>query len=387
MQSTLADRPVVLKFVPRQDGEFLSLARLQHTNIIPLYGVHDFPTRNVQALCQPYFGGATLARLLDVVRSIPPDRRTGQTLVAALAEADSRAKSPLPPPTGGPRAVFAKAAHADVICWIGICLAEALHYAHDRGLVHLDLKPANVLLASDGQPLLLDFHLAIHPLAAGEAVPAGMGGTPGYMSPEQTAAYRAGRQGLPTPMNVDRRSDVYSLGRLLYAALADDNVNGALPRLERCNPSVSIGLADIIHRCLAESPADRYANAALLAADLRLHLADLPLSGAPNRSLRERWSKWRRRRTTSLLGAGLLLALVVAGLALGTTALERFHDAREALRDGQMQIQQGRSADAIRTLSRGVGRNPCPVAENWWTTSTSSFVRPAVPTPRENCMS
>src|SRR5205814_6838537 len=83
-QGTLADRPVVLKVTPRQDREFLSLARLQHTHIIPLHGVHDFPARNLRALCQPYLGGATLARLLDLLRSVPAAQRSGASLVAAL---------------------------------------------------------------------------------------------------------------------------------------------------------------------------------------------------------------------------------------------------------------------------------------------------------------
>ncbi len=350
VQPMLADRPVVLKVTSGEDGEFLSLARLQHTNIIPLYGVHDFPARNLRALCQPYFGGGSLARLLEIMQPVGVAQRTGRSLVDALDQIGC--ESPLPHPVRGPREVFAKAAYSDVICWIGICLAEALHHAHERGLVHLDLKPSNVLIGSDGQPLLLDFHLSLHPLVKGQAVPAGMGGTLEFMSPEQRAAYIAGRCGLPAPQDVDRRSDVYSLGKLLYAALAGESGDGT-PALQRCNPQVSVGLADIIHRCLAEAPGDRYANAALLAADLRLHLADMPLRGAPNRSLGERWRKWSRRRTVSLLGAGLLLALVVAGVTLGTTAFERLHNAREALREGQTQIQQGSYPDAARTLNRG----------------------------------
>src|SRR5262249_54447418 len=83
---------------------------------------------------------------------------------------------------------------------IGACLAEALHYAHERGLIHLDLKPSNVLVAADGQPMLLDFHLARAPLAPGVPGPDWMGGTPTYMSPEQRRAFdalRAGREGPP----------------------------------------------------------------------------------------------------------------------------------------------------------------------------------------------
>ena len=77
----------------------------------------------------------------------------------------------------------------------------------------------------------------------------------------------------------------------------------------RRNPGVTVGLADIVQKCLAPKPSDRYGNAALLADDLRRELNDLPLRGVPNRSLAERWRKWRRRRPVALLrGAALLIA-------------------------------------------------------------------------------
>lgn len=356
-QPTLADRPVVLKVTPRQDREFLSLARLQHTHIIPLHGVHDFPARNLRALCQPYLGGATLARLLDLMRPVPAARRTGRSLVEALDQAAR--ESPLAlPARGGPREALAQAPYAAAVCWMGSCLADALQYAHERSLLHLDLKPSNVLLAADGQPLLLDFHLALHPLPVGGTAPEGLGGTLEFMSPEQRAAYAAAGCGLPVPTAVDSRSDVYSLGRLLYTVLggAEKEEGPALPSLHRCNPQVSTGLADIIHRCLAPDPADRYADAASLAADLRRHLADLPLRGVPNRSLLERWHKWRRRRPYTLLWASLFFALTAFAVILGAAGLERLHEGREALREGQEQMQQGAYSEAARTLARGKAR-------------------------------
>ncbi len=359
-QPTLADRSVVLKVTPRQDLEFLSLARLQHTHIIPLHGVHDFPARNLRALCQPYLGGATLSRLLDELRPIALARRTGRALVDAL-DAAGRDNPPLPASGGGPRTALGRAGYAEAICWIGACLADALQHAHERGVVHLDLKPSNVLLAADGQPLLLDFHLALHPVAAGQPAPEGMGGTLEYMSPEQRAAYAAARRLHPVPAAVDCRSDVYSLGRTLHIALGGDNENNEngdadLFPLHRLNPLVSVGLGDVIHRCLAHDPAHRYPTAAALAADLRAHLAGLPLRGVPNRSLRERWAKWRRRRPLALLWAGACFALAAIQATIGTAALERINDARESLREGQEQIHQRAYTEAVRTLSHGKAR-------------------------------
>jgi serine/threonine protein kinase len=355
-QPTLADRLVVLKVTPRHDQEFLSLARLQHTHIIPLYGVHDLPGRNLRALCQPYFGGATLAKVLEAMRCVPLPERTGRTLVEALDRFATG--SHLPIPERGPRETLLRWPYTKAICWLGACLADALQYAHERGLVHLDIKPSNVLLAADAQPLLLDFHLALHPLASGQAVLELMGGTPAYMSPEQRTAYAAGTRRLAAPVAVDGRSDVYSLGKLLYTALggSEEDQEPHLASLRRCNPQVTPGISAVLHRCLTLSPAERYDNAAGLAADLRRHIADLPLLGVPNRSLRERWGKWRRRRPHALLWVAFLFLLTASIVPLVASAWERYHDASEALREGQQQMQRGSFADAVQTLTRGKAR-------------------------------
>src|SRR5207245_2337612 len=103
------------------------------------------------------------------------------------------------------------------------------------------------------------------------------------------------------------------------------------------NPQVSVGLADIIGKCLAADPDDRYPHMAALAADLRRHLADLPLAGVRNRSPAERWRKWRRRRPHGVALVGMMLAVLVAGGAVGLAAVshatERIDRARAALDD------------------------------------------------------
>src|SRR5262249_57978758 len=83
--------------------------------------------------------------------------------------------------------------------------------------------------------------------------------------------------------------------------------------LRRCNPQVSVGLADLLDRCLAPDPRERYPDAAALAADLRRHLTDLPLQGVRNRSLVERWRKWRRRRPSAPTRFGWFLTVLAAG--------------------------------------------------------------------------
>jgi serine/threonine protein kinase/tetratricopeptide (TPR) repeat protein len=364
-QLSLGDRPVVLKLsaceavTAWEAPEHLLLARLQHTHIVPLYSVQDYPDRGLRALCMPYLGGATLAQLLDAMRSQPPARRKGQNLLEAL---DSiQAAAPVAVQTRGPaRPVLARASYVQAICWVGACLADALHYAHERGLVHLDLKPSNVLLAADGQPLLLDFHLAREPIHPDGLAPLWLGGTDSYMSPEQEAALLAIEQSRKVARPVDGRSDIYSLGVVLYEALGGTPpVTGEKPRpLRRCNPQVSIGLADVVGKCLASDPGDRYPHMAALAADLRRHLAHLPLSGVRNRSLVERWQKWRHRRPHGIALAGMMLAVLTAAGAVGIGAAshltQQTHQAHTALDDGRVQMANGEWEGAISTLQHGL---------------------------------
>jgi serine/threonine protein kinase/Flp pilus assembly protein TadD len=368
-QSSLADRPLVLKITPCDGQEQLALARLQHTHIVPLYLVQEFPVRNLRVLCMPYLGGRTLLRLLQTLATQPPERRTGQHVVEALDQGQGAANAALP--AGGPaRKFLARASYVEAVCWIGACLADALHYAHERGLVHLDLKPSNVLLTADGQPMLLDFHLAREPIGPDKPAPEWLGGTPEYMSPEQRVAMAEVGGNESISVGVDGRSDLYALGILLYEALG-----GNVPeqpakalRLELRNPHVSLGLADIIHKCLAHHPDDRYPNAAALATDLRCHLTDQPLRGVANRSVGERWRKWRRRRPHALALGGMLaatlLVILIAALAVESVRREHHHQrileaeraAQTALVEGHDQLTNQQYEEAVRTLTRGQAR-------------------------------
>jgi eukaryotic-like serine/threonine-protein kinase len=166
------------------------------------------------------------------------------------------------------------------VCWIGACLADALHYAHERNLVHLDIKPSNVLMAANGQPMLLDFHLARKPVGPGREKPFEFGGTPGYMSPEHRDALQALRESRLIERPVDARSDIYSLGVALYEALT-----GELPAkgddvksVRRHNASVTTSLDDCITACLADDPASRHQDASALSALLRQHAGDCVLA-------------------------------------------------------------------------------------------------------------
>lgn len=354
-QPALADRPVVLKITPLTGQEHLSLARLQHTHVVPLYGAHDDAARGMRALCMPYFGGITLFELLERLRAIAPAKRTGRDLLEALSAA--AAEQPLASPVEGPACRYLQqASYVDAICWIGTCLADALHDAHQRNIVHLDLKPSNVLLAADGQPMLLDFHLAQPPIAAGKATLEWLGGTPDYMPPEQKAALEAVRQAGDVPRRVDGRADVYSLTLTLCEALAGKPPEGVCVSrwLRTANPRVGMALSDLLARGLSPDAHHRYADAGSLAEDLRRHLAHRPLRHVANRSLLERWSKWRSRRPYALAFLALFATLAAWGLVGAAGVRQRLDDARSALDevDGQLAAGSYERADLAAQRAR-----------------------------------
>jgi serine/threonine protein kinase len=331
-----------VKITPRRGEEHLSLARLQHTNIVPLYLVQDFPDEGLRALCMPYLGGATWAKVLKCVREIRPANRTGRPIVECLAEDQDKASGAVA--VVSPAVSFlSRSTYVDAVCWVAACLADALSYAHQRGLVHLDIKPSNVLLASDGQPMLLDFHLASEIDRLQKNSINRLGGTPGYMSPEQSAAADAIRRGTAITQRLDGRSDIYSLGVLLYESLVGELPVGDLDSVRRnlrvANPEVSQGLEDIVCKCLCPASRDRYLDAAQLAADLRCHVARLPLRGVANRSVVERWQKWRRRKPHALpvVAAGLAAVLAIGGIG-GLFYRDRIRTADAYLAQAQREL-------------------------------------------------
>ncbi len=397
-QTDLAGRPVVLKITPLDGAEHLSLARLQHTNIVPVYSVVDDEARHIRILCMPYFGRTTLAAVLKSLANAPLTGRTGQHIVSAI---DERHESSPELAHAAARQMLAHVSYVQAACWITACLADALQYAHEHSLVHLDVKPSNVLLASDGQPMLLDFHLAREPLRHPGPLPDRFGGTPAYMPPEQRAAMQALSSGVPVEQTVDGRADIYALGAILYELLggrlpvaakchgvvspatkksqhdpeplaaprrsksvpvfcdAVPSVAGStVRRLCEINPQVSAGLADIVAKCLAPQTNNRYANAAALADDLRRHLTDQPLIGAPNRSLSERWWKWRRRRRNTVRAAGTVAVITAAAalaLAVAWSQIRQLsREADRSLVQGQAQLQGNQPAEAVATFEHGL---------------------------------
>jgi serine/threonine protein kinase/Flp pilus assembly protein TadD len=349
-QSDLAGRPVVLKVSQIEGTEPQTLAQLQHTNIVPIYSVHEDERAGLRVLCMPYFGGSSLSEVLNEVWRASALPRRGRELVrgldAAMRKGAGPAEQPASAPAPGekqgdlpeqtPRVRLGRLSYVQAVAYLGAALADGLAHAHQRRVLHRDIKPSNILLGSDGQPMLLDFNLAQD--AAPEGAHALLGGTIAYMAPEHLRALSTRSPALARA--VDHRADVYSLGMVLFEMLSGRGPfeqsasytplpmlveamaverGRATPSVRKARPEVPWGVESILRRCLAPDPAQRYERAEHLAEDLRCFLDDLPLRHAPELSLGERAQKWARRHPrltwAGAVGAGsgclLLLALAV----------------------------------------------------------------------------
>ena len=365
-QKALAGRLVALKICADLNGESQRLAQLQHTNIMPIFSEHR--CGNLHAVCMPYFGATTLADLMKSLRSAHSLPTSGKQLVSTLfnrqstqldgdrsspfgkanqgAESD-RKLQPLPsqvlPVTPAVLNQIGQMSYVDAVLWIGARLADGLAHAHERGIIHRDLKPANVLIADDGQPMLLDFNLAEDIKQRASVTVAQVGGTLPYMSPEQLIAFRDGMG------SIDGRGDLYALGLILFQLLTGDYAfsvrkgvartivplmikdrEGRLPSLRSKNRAISPAVEAIVLRCLAADPAERYQSAAEVSEDIERHRANLPLKHAEEPSLIERAVKWARRHpkiasptTLSFLIAAILLLAVTAGVQLSLERKQR----------------------------------------------------------------
>jgi serine/threonine-protein kinase len=269
----LASPEVVHRFLT----ESRAAARLQHPNIVRVHEAGEIHGQHYFAM--EYVAGTSLA---------------------ALAQ-----RGPLDP-----------AEAARLVCTV----ARAVEHLHSQGLVHRDLKPSNILLDEQGRPFVTDFGLAKLLDAQGERTQSGViAGTPSYMPPEQAAGRVA---------EIGPRSDVYSLGAILYELLAGRppfraespldtlvQVIESEPTLLRdVNPRVPRELELVCQRCLEKSPDARYASAAALADDLERFLKGDAVEARPHGAWHQarRWARREPALASRLIGLAICAAVAQA---------------------------------------------------------------------------
>ncbi len=309
-------REVAVKVLPERIGvdpdalarferEARAVAALSHPNIL---GLFDFGTEGVTTY--------SVSELLE-----------GQTLRDRLG--------------GGPVPVRKAVEYAAQI-------ARGLAAAHEKGIVHRDVKPENIFITSDGRVKILDFGLARQtalgaapddtqsPTVAGGTSPGMVMGTVGYMSPEQV-------RGAPA----DHRSDIFSFGSVLYEMLSGRRAFGRAtgaetmtailkedpPELSESGTDLSPALAATVRHCLEKNPAERFQSARDLAFDLEHAVG----SSAPSRTRADAGPRRAKRTPWTAAGSALAgLALLAAGAFLATR-LHRY----EAPRFRQLTFHRG----------------------------------------------
>ncbi len=303
------------------------LQRLEHPGIVRVLDVADAGEQLHFAM--ELIEGAPLDRVIARLRARPAAASTAADLQRAIA-AELGAVDQAP--------AAAAADYVGAVVDLVASVADALEHAHRHGVVHRDVKPANILVRADGRPVLTDFGIARADELPAITRTGDFAGTPYYVSPEQAMASR---------VEVDHRTDVFSLGVTLYELLTlrrpfdgktTQEVLGRILAKEpadpaRCHPGLPPALSAIVFRALEKDPDARYASAAACAADLRavrnrgrVAARRLP---SPLRVLR-----WVRRRPllASLLAATTLLLAALGVLVVQAPAIAAAHAREQAAR-------------------------------------------------------
>lgn len=304
----------------RFKNEAHAAALLHHPNIVP---VHAFGVeRGVHYYAMQFIVGFNLAQLLTALRHAPNQANLGDSPISSTdsaTELTATAAEFITAQRTAQRRYFNRIAD------LGRQAADALHFAHEQGVIHRDVKPSNLMLDASCRLWVTDFGLARIESEATLTMSGDIMGTLRYMSPEQAAGKRA---------EVDRRTDIYSLGATLYELLTlqplfpGEDRKSVLPRIageepvtpRSINSAIPTDLETIVLKAIAKDPADRYATSAHLSDDLVRFVENRPILARRPSFLDRAWS-WSKRykklvATVIALSFVLLCALLVGTLVV-----------------------------------------------------------------------
>lgn len=299
--------------------EAAAASRLDHPGICTVYEAGE--ADGIPYIAMRYVDGETLAARISAAR--------GPAAPAAHATTSDGARST--PTSDAARSSVSTRPEVLNLVAIGEKIARALHVAHEAGLIHRDMKPANIMIAKDGEPVILDFGLAREESAdgAGLTMTGALLGTPSYMSPEQLMAQR---------IALDRRTDVYSLGVTLYEALTlrlpfEAPTREALyqrilttdaPNPRRYNAAIPGDLRVVLETAMEKDRDRRYLSALDFAEDLRRVREMQPIRARPV-GRAARLGRWAMRNPALASAVGGLFVSLAAGLGVAVSLL---HEAR-----------------------------------------------------------
>jgi serine/threonine protein kinase len=352
-------RRVALKVLPfaatldprhlqRFKNEAHAAAQLHHGHIVPVHAVGS--ERGVYYYAMQFIEGQSLAELIAGLRAARPAPEGKEHAQPPAAPSPAAA----PPPDLAARSTERSArspAYFRAVARLGKQAAEALEYAHQLGVVHRDVKPANLLVDAAGHLWVTDFGLARFRTDPGLTVSGDLVGTLRYMSPEQAQA----RRGL-----VDHRADIYSLGVTLYEALTLEPAFPGAGREEvlrqvllgeprpprRVSPAVPAALERVVLKAMAREPERRYATAQELAEDLGRFLEHLPVRAVPP-TLRERAAKWAWRHKPAVAAAAAVTILAAVG-SVATAVL-----VWDAQRETKAALDRAKAQEALARRGQG----------------------------------
>ncbi len=378
MQLSLG-RKVALKVLPfaasldaRQRQRFQleahAAALLHHTNIVPIYAVGC--ERGLHFYAMQLIEGGSLAEFIAERKHVAERKTTALSEAPTTRHQRLSTQSPLASQTGSlldqePRTLLRS------LVRLMIKVAEALEYAHQAGTIHRDVKPANLLLDHAGSIWITDFGLAQLTTDVSLTMTGDLLGTMRYMSPEQAGGQRA---------VLDGRTDIYSLGATMYELLTLHPVFPSASRqgllheilnedpksLRHWDRSIPVELETIVLKCLAKSPADRYATAAELAADLQRFLEERPIL-ARRPTPMDIVRKWTRRHPAYVFSATLVLFSGVVGLGITTGIVA--HQKQLTQDAWQQERERGREAEARFRMARRAADEMIQIAQRELTNS------------------
>ena len=320
------------KQIKRFQNEAQAAAQLHHPNIVPVYavgcerGVHYYSMQLIEGLSLEQVvadlraGGKADAICHQTTLIQPGEAIAPPAAPAAAPDVDTR--NSLPSST---LASIRSRSHIESIVRLGVQAAEALHYAHQCGVIHRDIKPSNLMLDGRANLWITDFGLARCQQTSPMSVTGDLMGTLRYMSPEQAS----GRVHA-----VDHRTDIYSLGITLYELLTLRLAFDAPNRIElitlinqstpvaprKLNPAIPADLETILCKAISREPLERYESAGEMAEDLQRFLrGEQPLAKRP--TYLDQTLKWVTRHKHLFLAASISLLVILCGLSAATVMI------------------------------------------------------------------